>query len=450
MRVAIVMKGYPRLSETFIAQELLGLQQGGLDFEIYSLRRPYDPDIHPIHREITAPVHYLPEYLHEEPLRVLRAWWKARRLPGYRRARALWLKDLRRDISRNRVRRFGQALVMAAELPASFDRIYVHFLHTPASVTRYAAKMRQLPWSCSAHAKDIYTSPDWEVREKLCDLDWLVTCTKANVTHLRELGDGMRDKVHLLYHGLDLERFPSAARKAQDQRQDPAAPVEILSVGRAVEKKGYGVLLQALAALSNDASWRFTHIGGGALRDRLQKEAADLGIAAQCRWLGALPQSDVLAAYRNSDIFVLASRIADDGDRDGLPNVLMEAQSQGLACISTAVSAIPELIVDGESGLLVPPDDPGALAGALAELINDRDRRSRLATAGEKRVREAFGHQAGVGQLLAMFSGTFGSPRPEPELSGAALPGRVPAGQARLHPPAREHVRFATLDHEAS
>src|SRR5215472_886564 len=143
-RVAFVLKGYPRLSETFIAQEILGLEQRGLEILIVSLRRPTDRSMHPVHRRIRATVLYLPEYLYREPRRVWRAWRRQRRRPGYRRARRVWFADLRRDPSPNRVRRFGQALVLAAELPDDVDRLHAHFLHTPASVARYAAVLAEL------------------------------------------------------------------------------------------------------------------------------------------------------------------------------------------------------------------------------------------------------------------------------------------------------------------
>ena len=171
-RVAVVLKGWPRLSETFIAQEIAGLEARGVALEIWSLRRPIDKVRHPVHERIEAKVVYLPEYLKDDPRRVLAGWLKARRLPGYAAARRKFLADLRRDPSANRLRRWGQALVLAAELPPSIERLYAHFLHTPASVTRYAATLRGLPWSVSAHAKDIWTTPDWEKREKLgaCDI----------------------------------------------------------------------------------------------------------------------------------------------------------------------------------------------------------------------------------------------------------------------------------------
>ena len=166
-RVAFVLKGYPRLSETFIAQEILALERRGLDILIVSLRHPTDTAIHPVHRQIAAERLYLPEYLYQEPLRVWRGWRKARRLPGYKAARRGWLADLWRDKTPNRIRRFGQALVLAAELPGDIGGLHAHFIHTPASVTRYAAMMRGLEWSVSAHAKDIWTTPAWEKREKL-------------------------------------------------------------------------------------------------------------------------------------------------------------------------------------------------------------------------------------------------------------------------------------------
>ena len=403
--MAFVLKGYPRLSETFIAQEILALEQRGLQIEIVSLRHPTDPDVHPVHREIRAPVTYLPEYLHQAPLRLLRAWWRARRLPGYRRARAQWLRDLRRDFTSNRGRRFGQALVLAAELAPDIGRLHAHFLHTPASVTYYASLITGRPWSCSAHAKDIWTTPVWEKKEKLASADWTVTCTAYGARHLHDLtGQGANGEVALVYHGLDLTRFPppAAGRPLRDGSA-PGDPVVLLSVGRAVEKKGYDVLLQALARLPAERNWRLVHIGGGALGAELRRQAANLGLDQRIEWRGAQPQEAVLAAYRESDLFVLASRVSGDGDRDGLPNVLVEAQSQGLACVATEVSAIPELIRDEQNGLLVPPEDPAALAAALDRLIRDPGLRQALGKAGSRRVRESFDLNHCVGDLAARF-----------------------------------------------
>ncbi len=405
--IAVVLKGYPRLSETFIAQEIHALERRGLRLRLYSLRRPTDPATHPVHREIEAPVAYLPEYLKDDPGRVWRAWRRARRLPGYPGAWRVFLRDLARDRSANRLRRFGQACVLAAALPASVGRLYAHFLHTPASVARYAALMTGLPWCVSAHAKDIWTTPAWEKREKLVDADWVVTCTASGRDHLAALA-GDPDKVRLVYHGLDFRRFaapetPRAKNGPGNDGADPTRPVRLLSVGRLVEKKGTDDLLAALARLPAELHWHLTHIGAGDLSAAMKARAQDLGLASRIDWLGAQPQERVLSEYRRADLFVLASRVAGNGDRDGLPNVLMEAQSQGLACLSTRVSAIPELIEDGATGCLIPPGDPAALAAALDRLIRDPKTRAKLGDAGAHRVRTHFEMGVGIDTLLAYF-----------------------------------------------
>ncbi len=409
--VAVVLKGYPRLSETFIAQELRGLERLGLRLFIVSLRHPTDKTTHPVHREIEAPVLYLPEYLHQEPLRVVRGAVRAMARPGFWRAARAFIADLRRDPTVNRVRRFGQACVLAAEMPADIGHLYAHFIHTPTAVARYASLMTAVPFSCSAHAKDIWTSPAWDLAQNLAAACWVTTCTAIGARHLKSLSADP-DRVHLIYHGLNLERF-SSPRPSRDARDgsDDACPVRILSVGRAVEKKGFDRLLDALARLPANLRWNFVHIGGGNRLAALKARAADLGLEERVTWRGALAQADVLAAYRNADLFVLPSRIAADGDRDGLPNVLVEAQSQRVACISTAVSAIPEFIEDGVTGCLVPPDDIEALAEKITALARDPERRERLGAAGERRVRDHFDADNGLAQLIALFPGHV-QPRP--------------------------------------
>jgi len=402
--IAVVLKGYPRLSETFIAQELLALERRGFSLALYSLRLPTDRATHPVHADIRAPVTYLPEYLHQGLPRVWRAWRKVRRLRGYPAAIAAWRRDLRRDFTRNRVRRFGQALVLASELPAEIGHVHAHFLHTPASVARYAATMRGLAWSCSAHAKDVWTLPEWEKREKLAASAWTTTCTACNADHLRGLAED-RNVVDLVYHGIDVARFPPPERAHGDANgDDPAHPVMLLTVGRAVDKKGFDDLLRALALLPAGLHWRLMHVGGGPLLPQLAALARELRVDDRVRWLGAQAHAAVLDAYRASDVFVLPCRIGTDGDRDGLPNVLLEAQSQRVACISTRVSGIPELIVDGSTGMLVEPRAPAALADALGRLIRDPRLRRTLADAGYERTTSQFSLQAGADRLAARFA----------------------------------------------
>ncbi len=397
-KLAIVVKGWPRLSETFIAQELAALEAAGHRFDIWSLRHPTDIKRHPLHDQITAKVHYLPEYLHQEPLRVARAYLTARQLPGFSTAWSIWRADYARDRTRNRARRFGQACVMATELPAANTALYAHFLHTPSSVARYCAIMRGLPWGFSAHAKDIWTSQEWELREKL-DIshhgaEFGATCTAYGANFLRSLTDDP-ERIDLVYHGLDLSRFP---KPPECPLRKPNDPVTLLSVGRLVEKKGFDRLIDALALLPKGLNWRWIHIGGGSLKNEMTNRAITAGIAGQIEWRGACDQPQVIEAMRASDIFVLPSRVAADGDRDGLPNVLMEAASQNLPIISTAVSAIPEFIETGVQGILT-SDSAEDLATAIMTLVQDPQKAADMADAAINRLIADFGMDPGIVQL---------------------------------------------------
>lgn len=409
--LAVVVKGWPRLSETFIAQELKALEDAGQRFDIWSLRHPTDKKRHPLHDAIKARVRYLPEYLHDEPSRVWRAIRAARRLSGFAEAYAIWRRDLARDLSRNRIRRFGQACVLATELAPRTLALYAHFLHTPSSVTRYAAIMLGLPWAFSAHAKDIWTSPDWEIREKLNPAThgavFGATCTAYGANHLRSLSD-QPDRIELIYHGLDMSRFPPPPPRPRDPAQ---AEVRLLSVGRLVEKKGFNRLIDALALLPADLPWHWTHIGGGELGAALVAQADLLGVASRITWRGASDQPEVIAAMRDADIFVLPSRIAADGDRDGLPNVLMEAASQKLPIISTHVAAIPEFIEDGISGVLS-ADDPHSLAAAISALAADPARCLALADTAHLRLISGFNMAPGIARLNQRLNALQGPRQP--------------------------------------
>jgi glycosyltransferase involved in cell wall biosynthesis len=399
----VLVKGYPRLSETFVAQEVRSLERAGFRLRIVSMRRPTDTALHPVHREIEAPVTYLPEYLHESPGRVARALLAAIGLPGFRRALSEFIRDLAKDFSRGRLRRFGQAAVMAAETSEDDALIYAHFIHTPASVARYASLLSGLPWACSAHAKDIWTTPEAELAVKLRHAAFTVTCTKAGQERLGALAP-VEKPVALVHHGIDIGRFkplfaPSIARNGGDA----AMPVRFLTVARAVEKKGLDTLIDALGLLPPDVHWNWTHIGGGSLTQVLEAQAARLGIAGHCRFLGAKPQSDVLAAYAAADVFVLPCRIAADGDRDGLPNVLMEAGAHGLALLSTPLAGVSELVIEGETGLIVQPDDPVLLSDALRRLAGDPLLRAKLGRAAARKVSSEFDHEQTIHHLLTKF-----------------------------------------------
>lgn len=400
-RICVVNAGWPRLSTTFVAQELVGLEQIGLQLWLATYGRS-DELKQSIHSRLKAPVHRLP-MRPRTSLRYYFAWLKMRGRPGYDRARAMLQEHQARQSGKRPVRAFGRGLILAAEMPKDVGLVYAHFLDAPTSAAMYAATILDLPLAASAHARDIWTAKAEDLSAKLRVMRWCATCTEPGADYLRSLADDP-GKVHLVYHGLDFARFPDApGERPRRDGSDPDRPVRLLSVGRAVEKKGFDVLLEALGSLPRDLYWEWHHIGSGPMLRPLQIEARKLGLDGRIHWHGAKDQEFVIERYRDCDLFALPSREAGDGDRDGLPNVLMEAQIQALACLSTRFSAIPELIRDGETGVLVEPGDAAALSAALDRLIRSPEERNRLGEAGCRRVREHFSAERGLRTLAELM-----------------------------------------------
>lgn len=401
-RLAFVLKGYPRLSETFISQEIRALEIAGIKIDIFSLRKPTDKFTHNVHKKIKAPISYLPEYLHREPLRVFKSWTKVRHLKGYKTAFKIWISNLIKDPSRNRIRRFGQAMVLANELPKNIQHIHSHFLHTPTTVAFYASKILDLPFSISAHAKDIWTTPLWDIKEKISECNWIVTCTSSNQKYLSGLTS---KKIQLVYHGINFENFPQQPNNTStNSGKHTDIPIVILSVGRLVEKKGYNILLKSLANLPYDLNWSFEHAGTGPLGKELRQQAKELHIEDRILWHGPLPQNQILQLYQKADIFVLASIVANNGDRDGLPNVLMEAQSQSLPCICSNIPGAKELIAHNETGLIVEQNSIQDLTDTITTLIKQPAKRLKIGKAGEKRIRQYFSLNNNISYLINLFN----------------------------------------------
>ena len=237
------------------------------------------------------------------------------------------------------------------------------------------------------------------IRDKVEHCKWIITCTKTNQKYLNKFTDDP-EKIKMAYHGIDLKRFP--ANKKNYFKSNTAT--RLLSVGRVVEKKGFEDLLLALSRLPKNLNWTFEHIGGGKDLNRLKKLAVSYHISEKIIWRGTCSQNEVLSSYTDADIFILASKIAKNGDRDGLPNVLIEAQSQGIPCISTRVSAIPELIQDGNNGLLVEPGDVDGLCTNLGRLIESQSERKRIGISGQELVFQEFSHEHCILPLIELFN----------------------------------------------
>jgi glycosyltransferase involved in cell wall biosynthesis len=399
-KLAVVVKGFPRLSETFVARELQALEARGISFSLHALRRP-GADAALVEKTVRARPQYLPEYLREAPATVASAFAAARRLPGFGAAWRAFRRDLASEFAAARVRRFGQACVLARQIPASVRHIYVHFAHSPASVARYAALMRGIGFSLSAHAKDIWTAPDWDLRHKLADASFVTTCNK--VGHARLAGLGAGPKLHLIHHGVARALIASRPPVRLRDGTDAANPVRLIAVARAVEKKGLRRLLDALAQLPRELSFRLDHFGGGALMDELREKACTLALQDRVTWHGPRPHREVITALDAADVFVLPAVIGSDGDRDGIPNALLEAQARGLCVIASRVGGIDEAVVDGKTGLLVEAGNIAELTRVLGEAIRDPGRRSALGAAALAQVGRACDAEAGYDAIAKLI-----------------------------------------------
>jgi glycosyltransferase involved in cell wall biosynthesis len=394
--IGIVVKRWPRLSETFVLNEILGLERAGLRLRIYALMDPHEPAAQAAINEVRAPVSYLRTGTRAD-LRVL----LVAQLALLRSAPWRYLRTLSYVLARRRHRSTFVHLFEAARLVAllrkhGVSHVHAQFAHGPTSVAHFASLLGDIPFSFTGHAKDIYLSPPDLLAVKIAAARFVATCTAHNVAYLRELAvPADRAKIHLVYHGVATERFcPAPGTKDRGESAETATPIRMIAVGRLMEKKGYSYLIRACALL-HQRGCRFTLAiyGSGPQRGELAELIDTFGLGDVVQLQGARTQEELIAIYREADLFVLSPHILENGDRDGIPNVLMEAMSVGLPVVATDVSGIPELIEHDRSGLHVPPCDEVALADALERLLDPlhgRALRARLGADGRKRVIEHF------------------------------------------------------------
>lgn len=398
--LAIVVKGYPRLSETFIARELAGLQRRGIAFSLHALRHP-SADAQLTRYEPRLACDYLPEYLHEAPLVVARAVMGAARLPGFARAVRALHRDLARDPGRARVRRFGQACVLAQRLGPRVRHIHCHFAHSPASVTRHAAQLLGIGYSLSAHAKDVWTTPDWDLRDKLAEAAFVVTCNTPAQERLLRLSPDCR--LSLVHHGVDDGLVVPSVSPSTRDGSDAGAPVRLLAVARAVEKKGLPHLIEAVARLAGRVHVELEHFGDGPLLGRLREQVASRGLKKTVTLHGGRPHGEIIAAMDGADLLVFPADVATDGDRDGLPNVVLEAQARGLCVVACDAGGVGDAVRDGLTGALVVRGDPEALSRRLEALCRQPQERARMARVALEMNAPLFDAARGYDQIAALL-----------------------------------------------
>jgi glycosyltransferase involved in cell wall biosynthesis len=400
----MILKGYPRISETFISNEILLLENLGFAVHLFSMRRPRENFSHESVKEIRAKVDYLPETLIKPLPHLLyhNLLLAAKKPVVYAGALRAGFRRFLRTHKSATIKHLFQAGYLAHRfLPASgVTHLHAHFAHSPTSVAMFTSLLTGLPFSFTAHAKDIYTSDPRQIREKIGLARFVVTCTEYNRKHLRELSDGYATPIHRNYHGIDIKLFFDKNEKPKI----PVQPYQILTVARLTAKKGLSTIYKALRILCDQGvSLHHTHIGGGEDREKIISLIKDLDLESLTELLGTQPHQVVLAHYKNADLFVLGCEVAPNGDRDGIPNVLAEGMAMGLPVVVTDISAIPELVQDGKTGLLVPPGRPRQLAEAMLRMLTDGELRSRVIAAGKQRVVREFDNRQLIRELAEVY-----------------------------------------------
>ena len=424
--VAYVLKGFPRLSEMFIASEIYRLEQTGTSLRLYVIMQPDESTSHEVVDRIKTKPDYLPPTTSLSTTRLPR--WLAENLPAFLPgvARVLWhhprgtawaagaalAQALRARPTfwsfpkKQCLKEFLRATALADRLFAAPEvrHLHAHFSHGATTVTWLASLITGLPFSFTAHAKDIYCeslNPAGVLRRKMDAAEFVVTCTEANRQHLQELS---RTKVHCIYHGLNAD-FSRLLREQSDKPKR-SGHLRVLAVGRLVPKKGFDILIDACAILKNSGVPFETVIIGesGEHETELRSRIANHKLEPHVRLAGPTTQAELLREYRRATAFCLPCRVLDNGDRDGIPNVLMEAMSCGLPMVTTDVSGIPELVRHNVNGLLVHPDDPEAMAEALLRLKRDPVLAASLGREAEKTVREDFDGERFTIELANLFS----------------------------------------------
>ena len=396
--VGYIVTTWPRLSQTFVLNEVLALERSGVPLRIFSVKTPSGEPIHGDVARVRARVSYLS----------FRRRWRSVIYANYRLARQRprhYFRCLSRAAGYFRwgvIKHFLRAAYLAELLRAEpVGRLHAHFATAPALVAMFTHWLTDIPYSFTAHARDIYVDQKPKlIRAEMKFADAVVTVSEYNRRYLTtEISPGANGKVRCIYNGLDLRNFSFPPPGASQ----PGPPM-ILSIGRLIEKKGFCDLLLACEILrQRGRRFHVEIIGAGPWEDLLQTQTKRLRLQERVRFLGAQPQEVVRESFRRATVFALPCIISGKGDRDGIPTVLMEAMASGTPVVSTSVSGIPELIESGKDGLLVPPNNPSRVADALNELLNAPELREKLTRAARAKIEERFSVDRSAKELQALF-----------------------------------------------
>ncbi len=398
----MIVTTWPRLSQTFILREFLGLEKLGVRLRIFSIKVPPGEPVHAEVANVGAPVTYLAFKASLWPILRANLRMAFRRPRRYLATWMLGVSRLRYGNVLHVVRQLLRAAYVADRLLDSpVDRIHAHFATAPGSVAMFASELTGIPFTIAVHANDIFVKARGRLmRTKIHRADAVVTNNQFNRRYLlSEFGPGLSTKLPCIYNGLEMSDFEFRS----DRRALPHPPL-ILSIGRLVEKKGFTHLISALSILRDRGrEFRAEIIGAGPEEERIRLQIERCGLVDRVVLLGAQDQGCARAAYHRAWMFVLPCVVTSNGDRDGIPNVLYEAMASGTPVVSTGVAGIPELIRNGHNGLLAPQGDPEGLAAQMELLLTDPDLAQRVARSARRTMESRFSLERSSRELVQLF-----------------------------------------------
>jgi glycosyltransferase involved in cell wall biosynthesis len=389
--VGYVVKRYPRYSETFIVNEILAHEAAGLNIEIFALYPPEDTHFQDIISMVRAPVNYIKRH----GVKIDDMW------QVFKEAAEMHPDFFNRlsNLEATDTRDIYQAAVLARDvIIKGITHIHAHFGTSATEVARIASHLTSVPYSFTAHAKDIFHEEvePLDLRRKLKEAADVITVSDYNVEYLRANYDSDTGRVHRVYNGMNLNRF--LFKSPQDR------PPRIINVGRLVEKKGLDVLIDACGVLaSENYPFACQIIGTGELESELRAQIERLQLQKWVQLSGPRPQREVIGLLQDAALFAAPCVVSKDGNRDGLPTVLLESMALGTPCVSTDVTGIPEVLRHMETGLMVPQHDPQALALAMKQLMEDSALRVELATRARRLIEKEFDIHRNAARIREIF-----------------------------------------------
>ena len=412
-QIGYLLRSYPRLSQTFVLNEILALEQIGVPIQIFALTDPHEKTVQMQVSQVRAPVHYLGDAMPRPFGKILmeNVVVARRYFQGYVRCLLYIAANPAIDqgyTAGSRWECFVQAisltyllLVTEQRTGKKPDHMHAHFAHDPTLVAYLVHRITGMPFSFTAHARDLYQVPKKILNDRIRQANAVVTCCRANLEYLNQIAPSQQSKFSLVYHGVNLREFqPASTPDTSSVNEYPL----ILSVGRLVEKKGFYDLLQALLLVKKEGKPFCCHIyGDGPLSQPLREWIAEHDMTGEVVLQGDRVQRELISAFQNATLFVLTPFQTTDGDRDGVPNVLLEAMAVGLPVITTEVAGIPEAVEHDQTGLLYPPHDVGGIASGIVELLDNPQKRKRLGQAASRKVAEQFDITQAANQLRALF-----------------------------------------------